>query len=300
MKPAPFAYARPATIDAVLDELEEDGAKVLAGGQSLVPVLAMRLGRPTTLVDISAVEDLSALRVDASCLRVGATVRQRQVQLDPASRAVPLLGKALPWVGHREIRSRGTVCGSIAHADPSAELPAVALCLEATAHVVGRSGSRVVPAEEFFLGPMTTALGPDELLAEVRFPVARDGEGFGFAEFARRHGDFALAGTAVRVRQDRGGTAARAACFGIADRPVSADVSDLLRNALERTGPTPEEAELRVELAPGTTEVADQLVTTEGDAHASRDYRRRLLSGLLARELCRAYLHSTRRSGGVA
>jgi carbon-monoxide dehydrogenase medium subunit len=280
MKPAPFAYVRPGTLDEVLTALGSGSAKVLAGGQSLVPVLAMRLGRPDTLVDINAVEELSSLTRTGDVLRVGATVRQRALEHSGEVAAVPLLGLALPFVGHRELRSRGTVCGSLAHADPAAELPAVACCLGAVLEVAGPSGRRRVPAAEFFVGAMTTGVGPDEVLVAAEFPVAAEREGYGFAEIARRHGDFALAGVATRVRRDRGGEVAEAVLtgFGISDRPVTRDVTDLVRAA----GGVPDA------LREGTTELASQLVDTAGDAHASPGYRRRLLGVLAARELANA------------
>jgi carbon-monoxide dehydrogenase medium subunit len=285
MKPPPFAYVRPGTLDEVLTALGSGSAKVLAGGQSLVPVLAMRLGRPDTLVDINAVEELSSLTRTGDMLRVGATVRQRALEHSREVAAVPLLQQALPFVGHRELRSRGTVCGSLAHADPAAELPAVACCLGAVLEVAGPSGRRRVPAAEFFVGAMTTGVGPDELLVAAEFPVAAEGEGFGFAEIARRHGDFALAGVATRVRRDRDGAVAEAVLtgFGISDRPVTRDVTDLVRAA----GGVPDA------LREGTTELASQLVDTAGDAHASPGYRRRLLGVLAARELANAARRAT-------
>ncbi|GAB6986786.1 FAD binding domain-containing protein [Nocardioides pyridinolyticus] len=299
MKPAPFAYVRPATTDDALAELGRDGAKVLAGGQSLVPVLAMRLGRPSTLVDINAVPELSRISRRDDRLHVGATVRQRQVQYDDAAAAVPLLRHALPWVGHREIRSRGTLCGSIAHADPSAELPAVAACLDATMVIANADGVREVPASEFFTGAMSTVIQPDELLIEVRFPVAQAGEGFGFGEFARRHGDFALAGVAARVRATAAGPEARVSCFGVSDHPVTRDVSAQLRAALDVAGADAEEADVRRALADPARAIADDVVETAGDAHASPAYRRQLVAGLVSRELARAYAKSVRSNGGV-
>lgn len=294
MKAAPFAYVRPGTVAEVVDELSRDGSKVIAGGQSLVPVLAMRLGRPAQLVDINAVPQLSELSRTNGSLRVGATVRQRRLQSDKLAAAVPLVRLALPWVGHREIRSRGTVCGSIAHADPSAELPAVAACLEATMVLSSSRGTRDVSAEDFFTGALSTVVEPDELLSEVIFPIAQPGEGFGFGEFARRHGDFALAGVAVRVRTSDATPAARATCFGVSDVPVTADVSTQLRAALEATGSYPSRADLVSALAEHTDGVAQDVVNTGGDSHASPAYRRRLISGLLAREVTRAYLSATR------
>ncbi|MFD9663597.1 FAD binding domain-containing protein [Rhodococcus sp. NPDC059968] len=292
MKAAPFAYVRPGTIDDTVAELGRDGAKVLAGGQSLVPVLAMRMGRPATLVDINAVPELNTLSRRNGSIRVGATVRQRRVQNDDLSALVPLLRLALPWIGHREIRSRGTVCGSIAHADPSAELPAVASCLDATLVLTSARGRREVPASEFFTGAMSTVIEPDELLTETLFPVAADDEGFGFGEFARRHGDFALAGVAARVRSGGSTVEARITCFGIADHAVTVDISAQLNNALEQLGPSPTESELRRALAQHADDIAADVVDTGGDAHASAAYRRQLIAAILAREVSRAYLKS--------
>jgi 2-furoyl-CoA dehydrogenase FAD binding subunit len=294
MKSAPFAYVRPGTVEDAVTELGRDDAKVLAGGQSLVPVLAMRLGRPSTLVDINAVPELKKLTCSGGSLRLGAMVRQRQVQYDDLSRQVPLLRLALPWVGHREIRSRGTVCGSLAHADPSAELPAIAACLDATLTLRGPHGTREVPAADFFTGAMTTVIEPNELLTEVRFPVATPGEGYGFGEFARRHGDFALAGVVARVRSGDDHVDARVTCFGVSDRPVTVDVTAPLRDALLRLGPDPDETQLRRALIEAADQVASEIVDTVGDAHASPQYRRQLVAGLLSRELSRAYLKSLR------
>ncbi|MFD4325643.1 FAD binding domain-containing protein [Nocardioides sp. NPDC058538] len=290
MKAAPFAYVRPGTVADVVAELSREGSKVIAGGQSLVPVLAMRLGRPAQLIDINAVPELSALSRDNGSLRVGATVRQRQLQREQVAATVPLIRLALPWVGHREVRSRGTVCGSIAHADPSAELPAVAACLEATMVLTSARGTRQVPAVDFFTGALSTVIEPEELLSEVVFPVAKPGEGFGFGEFARRHGDFALAGVAVRVRTTGESVDARLTCFGVSDVPVSVDVSSQLHAALETTGPDPSRADLLSALAEHTPDVADDVVDTTGDSHASPAYRRQLISALAAREVSRAYV----------
>lgn len=290
MKAAPFAYVRPGTIADVVAELSRDGSKVIAGGQSLVPVLAMRLGRPAQLVDINAVPELSQLSRDNGSLRVGATVRQRQLQRDEIAAKVPLVRLALPWVGHREIRSRGTVCGSIAHADPSAELPAVAACLEATMVLRSGRGTRQVSAADFFTGALSTVIEPDELLSEVIFPLAKPGDGFGFGEFARRHGDFALAGVAVRVRTSEDSVEARLTCFGVSDIPVTVDVSPHLRSALQTTGAHPSRADLVIALAEHTEGVAEEVVNTGGDGHASPAYRRRLISALIAREVSRAYV----------
>jgi carbon-monoxide dehydrogenase medium subunit len=308
VKAAPFAYVRPSTVDDVLAELGAgEGAKVLAGGQSLVPVLAMRLGRPSTLVDINAVEALGALERRDGVLTIGATVRQRRVERDLGSGGssggatgdVPLLRLALPWVGHRELRSRGTVCGSVAHADPAAELPAVASCLEATVQVAGPSGRRTIGARELFTAAMTTRVEPEELLESISFPLARPGEGFGFAELARRHGDFALAGVAVRVRTATGMTADLTA-FGISDVPVTREVTALLTEALTADGAQTPEAELAARLRPATTALADEIVQTGGDSHGSTGYRRRLVATLAARELARAYRRAVDSTEGTS
>ena len=296
MKAAPFDYARPATVTETVALLAETGdeAKVLAGGQSLVPVLAMRLGRPTLLVDINAVEGLDELSCADGTLYVGATVRQRRVEHDPAAAAVPLLGMALPWIGHRELRSRGTVCGSLAHADPAAELPAVAACLNATLDIAGPSGRRTVSARDFFIAPMTTVLAPDELLLAARFPVARPGDGFAFAELSRRHGDYALTGVATRVSLAPSGDLREAvlAAFGVSARPVVRDVTDQLSTALSDLTPgAPAEALVRALTEPMSALAAD-LVDTPGDMHASNAYRQRLFTHLAARELANAHLRA--------
>ena len=300
MKSVPFAYARPGSVDDVLDELGREGAKVIAGGQSLVPVLAMRLARPTVLVDINAVEELSTLSAESDGLRVGATVRQRAVQRDVKVERVPLLGMALPWVGHREMRSRGTVCGSLAHADPAAELPAVACCLGATITVAGAGGERNVPASEFFVAAMTTAIQPEELVTSVHFPFATRGQGFAFAEIARRLGDFALAGVAVMVDASAPlHPVARVVCFGVSDKPVVRDVSAWLESAIALDGEVTTETVIRESLSMGSADFAAGVVDTVGDTSGSTPYRRRLISTLVSRELARGYVRSTQSELGT-
>ena len=300
MKAPPFGYVRPATVaDAVaaLARAGEDG-KVLAGGQSLVPVLAMRLGRPAVLVDINAVAGLNELSVADNALYLGATVRQREVEQHLAAAAVPLLAMALPWIGHRELRGRGTVCGSLAHADPAAELPAVAICLDATLDIEGPAGRRTVAAREFFTGPMSTVLAPDELLLGARFPVAVPGEGFGFAELARRHGDFALTGVAVRVRLSPSGDVldATLAAFGVSGRPVVRDITPVLASCAGSPAAAP--AGLVRALTPAMSALAGELVDTPGDMHASNTYRRRLFTVLAAREVAAAHARAARQDPG--
>lgn len=300
MKAAPFAYARPTTPQDVVAELaaaQADGeAKVIAGGQSLMPVLAMRMGRPTTLVDITRVEQWQQIEGQQtkteSHVRIGAAVRQRTVERR-RDLGVPLLSRALPWIGHREIRSRGTLCGSLAHADPASELPAVALTLGARFGVRGLKGINELTAAEFFRGAMTTALQPGEVLEYVDFPRARPGQGFGFGEMARRHGDFALVGITAMVDSD--GERVRCAqigAFGVADRPQLLDVTDsvgeLLSGELQRA-----EVDRVID---ALAESADELVTTSGDKHASAAYRRRLVRVLGGRELITATHNSRKRA----
>ena len=207
MKPPPFRYARPESLDEVLQFLSEydGGARVLAGGQSLIPILNFRLARPEVLVDIALVKELRHIRVKDGMLRIGAAVTQNTVERsDEVARVCPLLGKAVPFVGHLQNRVRGTVVGSIAHADPAAELPAVALALDATMVVRSATAERAIPASRFFLGPFTTALEPGEILVEVRFPTSKKTR-TAVAEVAPRSGDFAIAGVAGKLRTARGG-----------------------------------------------------------------------------------------------
>jgi 2-furoyl-CoA dehydrogenase FAD binding subunit len=301
MKAPPFAYVRPATVADAVAELARagDDGKVLAGGQSLVPVLAMRLGRPAVLVDINAVTGLDELSVSDDSVYAGATVRQRQVEQHRAAAAVPLLAMAMPWIGHRELRGRGTVCGSLAHADPAAELPAVAACLNATLDVAGPGGRRTVGAREFFTGPMSTVLAPDELLLGARFPVAGPEDGFGFTELARRHGDFALTGVAIHVRRSPSGEvlSATLAAFGVSGRPVVRDVTPALASCLDAPGEPA--TELARALAAPMSSLAAEIVDTPGDMHASNGYRRRLFSVLAARELAAAYARPARPRASV-
>ena len=215
MKPAPFTYHRPADLDSLVATMADlgDEAKLLAGGQSLVPLLALRLASPTHLVDMTRVLDLRAVDVheagesaDAGYLVVGANATQRDVELDLRIAArVPLLADALPLIAHPQIRNRGTVCGSIAHADPAAELPAVALALDARIVVRSARGTRRIDASDFFLSYLETALEPDDVVVAVEFPLAAPHTGAAFHEISRRHGDFAMAGVAASLTLDHDG-----------------------------------------------------------------------------------------------
>ncbi|TWP34548.1 FAD binding domain-containing protein [Leekyejoonella antrihumi] len=226
MKLPPFDYRAPRSMDEVLSLLAEHGgdAKVIAGGQSLVPLLALRMARPAVVVDIGRVPGLGELEVDDGTVVAGAMTREHAAETSPLVRQhVPLLADAMPLIGHPAIRCRGTVGGTIAHADPAAEAPAVALALDA--EIVARSaarGTRTIAAAEFFQGFLTTALEEDEAVTQVRFPIAAPRTGGCFDEVARRHGDFAIAGVATQVRLDEHGRIedARIVLIGVSDVPL--------------------------------------------------------------------------------
>lgn len=278
MKPAPFDYRAPATVDEAVETLARhgDAAKVLAGGQSLVPLLNLRLVRPAVVVDVNRIAALDALGEHDGTLTLGALCRQRRLERWAVTRA-PLLADALRHVSHVAIRTRGTVAGSIAHADPAAELPALLLALDGTVVARGPGGERTVPADAFFLGPLTTALRPDELVTEVRFRLPPPGTGWGFAEVARRHGDFALAGAVALLALDPAGlvTAARLAFFGVGDTAVRG------REAEARLlGRAPTAADLR-----DAARAAAAPLTPDSDLHATGEYRRRVAAVLAERTL---------------
>ncbi len=224
MKAPAFRYARPESLDEAIALLVEQGAdaRVLAGGQSLMPMLNLRLLQPSVLVDINRITGLSEITSQAATLQIGATARHAAVlHSAEVKQAAPLLALALPHVAHLAVRNRGTHGGSCALADPSAEIPACVLALEASFVLRGPRGERLVPAEQFFRGLYETALGADELLVRVDYPRAQPGWRYGFEEVARRHGDFAIAGLAAAARVEGGVLReARLAFFGVADRPV--------------------------------------------------------------------------------
>ncbi|HEV3450281.1 MAG TPA: FAD binding domain-containing protein [Acidimicrobiia bacterium] len=282
MKPAPFEYHAPETVADAVAVLAAHGdeAKPLAGGQSLVPMLALRLARFEHLVDLNRVEELTGLRRRDGTLVVGAMTRQATLERAEAAADVPLLTLAAPLIGHFQIRNRGTVGGSLAHADPASELPAVALALDAELEVATTAATRVVPAAEFFVGNWTTALEPDELLVAARFPVWPGRCGFAVEEVARRHGDFALTGAATGVALDRDGRVERAAValFGMASTPLRAPEAEA--SLLGRAAAELDLAEL------GQLAVRD--LDPPDDVHASARYRRMVGAHVVARALARA------------
>lgn len=232
MKPAAFDYVRADSAEearALLGQHGED-ARILAGGQSLMAVLNMRLAQPQLLIDISRSASLARSAIEDGHLQIGAAATQASIEWrSDLARELPLLALALPHVSHFQIRNRGTVCGSIAHADPSAELALCLLALKGRVLLAGTKKRRTVDAQDFFLGMLSTARAPDELLEAVRFPLARAGQGFGFAESSRRHGDFAICAVAA-VADEKG---LRIAVGGVADRPVARDLPRLDGSALD-------------------------------------------------------------------
>jgi carbon-monoxide dehydrogenase medium subunit len=288
VKPAPFDYHAPDSVEECLAVLAEHGdeAKILAGGQSLVPMLALRLARPEVLVDVNRVRDLAALRRDDGALVVGAMTRHAALEQDPEiAAAAPLLARVAPYIGHVQIRNRGTLGGSLAHADPAAELPAAARVLDAEIEVAGPNGVRRIAAADFFETVFTTTLEPDELVTAVRFPVWGAGSGFAVEEVARRHGDFAIVGALAAV-QVADGRLARVAIglSGMGSVPERAEGVEQTLTGVPVDGLDLEDA--------GVQAVAG--LEPSADVHAGPDYRRKVGAALVTRTLTRAIEEASR------
>jgi 2-furoyl-CoA dehydrogenase FAD binding subunit len=262
VKPPVFDYVRAESIAEVLDVLAQEGAdaRVLAGGQTLIPMLNMRMARPSVLIDIMRLPGLDRIDNADGAIRVGAAVRQRDIETYAGLISQqPLLAAALPWIGHAQTRNRGTVCGSVAHADPSAELPLVLIALGGEIELQSQRQSRRVTAENFFTGIMSTDCGDDEMIEAVRFPTARADAGYAFREIGRRHGDFAIVACAAMVDEH----SARLAIGGVADRPMARAVP-----------------------LPGDTALDDALdafawdLDARDDLHATAEYRRQIVRRL--------------------
>jgi carbon-monoxide dehydrogenase medium subunit len=292
MKPAPFEYLAPDSLDAVLDLLARSGgeAKLLAGGQSLIPVMNFRLAQPSLLVDLNRLRDLDYLREpeegeQPGGLRIGAMTRQRRLERDPlVPRLAPLLSEAVPFIAHPQIRNRGTVGGSLAHADPAAELPAVAVALDARFRLRRATGERWVEARDFFSGLFATVLEPDEMLVEVALPPPPPRTGWAFLEVARRHGDYAQVGIAARVSLDSIGDGgrcreARLVYLSVGDGPVEA------REAAGMLAGTDLSDEA---IAAAADKASRDEMDPTGDIHASADFKRHLARVLTGRALRRA------------
>jgi CO/xanthine dehydrogenase FAD-binding subunit len=289
MKPAPFAYFLPHSEEEALAQLAEYGsdAKPLAGGQSLVPAMNFRLARPRVLVDLNCVPSLAYIKEgEAGGLTLGAMTRQRAVERSPSvAQRAPLLSQAMPWIAHPPIRNRGTIGGSLAHADPAAELPAVMVALGAQFVVQNRTTTRRITSTEFYTGLFSTALQAGEILTAIEIPARQQRSGFAFVEVARRHGDFALVGVAAEVVLDASGQcrSARIALLSVGDGPVLA-----MRAAAAITGRVPDAT-----IIDEAGRVAGQSdIDPPGDIHASSAYRRHLTRVLVGRALSRAVEHA--------
>lgn len=290
MKPPIFDYAAPATLEEALQLLASnaDGAKLIAGGQSLVPVLNLRLASPSLLIDLNRVTGLAGISYDADgSLSVGAMTRHRKLELDKeVRRSHPLLAEAARHIAHVQIRNRGTIGGSLCHADPAAEWPAVCVACDAEMTIAGPSGRRLVRAEDFSLGVYSTALAEGEILASIRFPAWPAARRWAFEEVSRRHGDFAIAGVCCLADFDERGhcTDARVVVFGAGDRPTL----------------VPEAAAVLSGASLGESAIADagrlatEAVETRSDHHASDEYRSELVEVLTRRALRRLAIGGTK------
>jgi carbon-monoxide dehydrogenase medium subunit len=289
MKPPAFDYSRPGSLDEALDVLARLGAdgKVLAGGQSLLPILSMRLAAPKHLVDINRVEELNYLRSDPDGVRVGALARHTTVEHDEQARQrQPLLAQAVRLVAHPTIRNRGTTVGSIVHADPAAEMPAVLCVLGGSITVASSTGRRTIDGRSFFLGPLESALRPGEIALEAFFPALPAQCGTAFSEVSRRHGDYALCGVAVLVQldEDLRIASARAGYLSVSATPLMVDLTDAIAGK-----------SFDSDLS-GAAEIARAAADPESDIHASADYRRHLVGVLTERTV----VDAARSAAGLA
>ena len=283
MKPPPFDYSSPDTLEEALAILADvgDEARPLAGGQSLIPLLSLRLARPSHLIDLARIPELKAIETTNGTLTIGAMVRERQAEADEAvHRVAPLLADALPFIGHAAIRSRGTIGGSLSHADPAAELPAVARIVDATLVAQSRDrGSRTIAAADFFTGFFSTALEPDEILTGVQITGPAPNTGWAIDEVARRHGDFAMVGAAAMVRLDGGKIAeARVALTGVSDTPLRASEAEQMLAGADPSDQAWTEAAQKAAAA----------LSPAADLHGTSAYRRHVAGVLIQRTLAKA------------
>ena len=283
MKPAPFVYFAPGTVDEVMELLRQHGddAKILAGGQSYIPTMSFRLAQPEVVIDLNGVAGLSELREVDGGLRIGAMCRQRTVERSAlVARRAPLLSETMPWIAHPQIRNRGTFGGSLAHADPASELPAVVSVLNGRFRIRRQTGEEWVAADDFFIALFETAVGPEDLLLEVEIPDLPSGSGWAFQEFARRHGDYALVGVAVVLRlEGQVCREARIALLSVGEGPVRARLAEaaLVGQAVD-TALLERASEI----------VARQDIDPPADIQASSAYRRHLAEVLTRRALSQA------------
>jgi carbon-monoxide dehydrogenase medium subunit len=282
MKPPPFAYHAPHTLDEALSLLTQHGsdAKILAGGQSLVPIMNFRVAQPAMLIDINRIKELAYIKTDSNSLRIGAMTRQRSVERDSTiAKRAPLLHETMPHIAHPQIRNRGTIGGSVAHADPAAELPTIILTLNAKLLAKSQKGERWIDAKDFFVGLFTTALEPTEILAEIQIPDLPARTGYAFEEVARRHGDYAMMGAAATLTLEESGKCkdARLVFLSVGETPL---LSSSASQALIGNKPTPELIQ---------SAAADTDITPSSNIHASERYRKHLATVLGKRVLTRAY-----------
>ncbi|MDO5703932.1 MAG: xanthine dehydrogenase family protein subunit M [Paracoccus sp. (in: a-proteobacteria)] len=290
MKPARFDYVRAESVEHALAVLAERGgeAKIIAGGQSLMPMINFRLVKPAVLVDINHIPGLEMIEEQGDRLRMGALVRHRMTASDPAiSRGLPILHEVMHHVAHMTVRNRGTFCGSVCHADPAAEMPMIAQMFDGRVEIVSASGSRVLPASEFLVGSLVTSLEPEEMVTGISIGTSSPDAGWGFEEFSRRHGDFALAAVAVTFRVDDGEAIrdARIGMTGVGETALRMrDLETLVDGRrLDET--------LEVEVAAW---LSDNL-SPNADIHASADYRRNLSGVLAVRALRKAHARTLER-----
>jgi carbon-monoxide dehydrogenase medium subunit len=285
MKPASFEYIAPSTLAEVLDALSEHGdqAKLLAGGQSLIPTMNFRMAQPAILIDVNSVKELAYIRSENGEMAIGAMTRQRQLERDPQiEQAVPLLHETMPHVAHPQIRNRGTLGGSLAHADPAAELPVIAVALSAIMKIKSKKAERQIEANEFFQGIFSTTLQPDEILAEIVFPAMSPNTGWSFMEVSRRKGDYAMLGIAAVVTLDGSGRCqhARLVYLNAGDRPIQA-----IKAANMLIGQA-----FSVDLAAAAADTASsQEIEPMGNMHASVAYQHHLAKVLTRRALETAF-----------
>lgn len=301
MKPASFEYLAPESLDAALEALARYGwdAKLLAGGQSLIPVMNFRLAQPAVLIDLNRLGELDHVRPeDGGGLRIGAMTRHRTLERDPRiAELAPLLHEAAPFIAHPQIRNRGTLGGSLAHADSRAELPAVAVALRARLRLQRTGGERWVEARDFFTGLLSTALEPEEILTEVALPPVPARSGWAFQEVARRHGDYAQVGLAAGVTLDEAGRCreARLVYLSVGDRPIEArEAARLLEGAaLSEKG-------IDKAIAAAADKASRDEMAPTGDLHASADFKRHLARVLTGRVLRRAFARAQEGRKGEA
>src|SRR5215469_1473661 len=293
MKPAPFDYVRPDSLQEACEILaSDDDARIIAGGQTLIPMLAMRLARPAKLVDILRLKELHGIRAEPDAVVIGAVTRQVEVERSEViRRSLPLLTKVLPWVGHPPTRNRGTVGGSIANADPSAEIPLVAVTLGADIEIANPSDRSRMPADEFFIGPMLTSVMPGDCVCAIRFPLwTHKLVGTGFHEVSARQSDFAFVAAAAQVALDEAGRCVEATLGlgGIGDRAIRIDVSPLVGKAPARAAITDLLRAVAADLE------------ASSDLHATADYRRRVAVTLGTRALEDAFADARSGNGALA